>query len=86
MLEALSPARVISDLRAPLVLVHGREDPAVPFTESLRLGAAARATGRPVRMAIVGAVAHVEVGRLAELGDLARLWAAFYAFRRDAER
>jgi dipeptidyl aminopeptidase/acylaminoacyl peptidase len=86
LLEALSPARVISDLRAPLVLVHGREDPAVPFTESLRLAAAARATGRPVRMAIVGAVAHVEAGRLAELGDLARLWAAFYAFRRDAER
>jgi len=25
-------------------------------------------------------------GRLAELGDLARLWAAFFAFRRDAER
>jgi len=34
----------------------------------------------------VGAVAHVEAGRLAELGDLARLWAAFFAFRRDAER
>ena len=86
LLEALSPARVVSGLRAPLVLVHGREDPAVPFTESLRLAAAARAAGRPVRVAIVGAVAHVEAGRLAELGDLARLWAAFFAFRRDAER
>ncbi|HEY7038644.1 MAG TPA: hypothetical protein VID28_07330 [Methylomirabilota bacterium] len=86
LLEALSPERVVSGLRAPLVLVHGREDPAVPFTESLRLAAAARAAGRPVRVAIVGAVAHVEARPLAELGDLARLWAAFYAFRRDAER
>ncbi len=86
MLEALSPARVLSGLRAPLVLVHGREDPAVPFTESLRLAAAAHAAGRPVRVAIVGAVAHVEAGRLAGLGELARLWAAFYSFRRDAER
>ena len=85
LLEALSPARVVSGLRAPLVLVHGREDPAVPFTESLRLAAATRAAGRPVRVAIVGAVAHVESGRLAGLGDLWRLWAAFYAFRRTAE-
>ena len=85
LLDALSPARVVSALRAPLVLVHGREDPAVPFTESLRLAAAARAAGRPVRVAIVGAVAHVEAGRLGGLVDLARLWAAFYAFRRAAE-
>jgi dienelactone hydrolase len=85
LLEALSPARVVPGVRAPLVLVHGREDPAVPFTESLRLAAAARAAGRPVRVAIVGAVAHVESGRLAGLGDLWRLWAAFYAFRRAAE-
>jgi dienelactone hydrolase len=84
-LEALSPARVVASLRAPLVLVHGREDPAVPFTESLRLAAAARAAGRPVRVAIVGSVAHVESGRLAGLGDLWRLWAAFYAFRRAAD-
>jgi dienelactone hydrolase len=86
LLEALSPERVVPGLRAPLILVHGREDPAVPFTETLRLAAAARAAGRPVRVAIVGAVAHVEAGRLAELGDLARLWAGLFVFRRDAER
>jgi dienelactone hydrolase len=85
LLEALSPARVVAGLHAPLVLVHGREDPAVPFPESLRLAAAARRAGRPVRVAIVGAVAHVESGRLAGLGDLWRLWAAFYAFRRTAD-
>jgi fermentation-respiration switch protein FrsA (DUF1100 family) len=85
LLDALSPARVVSGLRAPLVLVHGRQDPAVPYTESLRLAAAARAAGHPARVAIVGAVAHVEAAGLAGLVDLARLWAAFYAFRRAAE-
>ncbi|HEU5319301.1 MAG TPA: hypothetical protein VFX28_00770, partial [Methylomirabilota bacterium] len=40
LLEALSPLRVAPGLKAPLVLVHGRDDPAVPYTESLRLAAA----------------------------------------------
>jgi dienelactone hydrolase len=82
LLEALSPGRAIGGLRAPLFLIHGRQDPAVPFTESRRLATAARAAGRPVRVAIVGAVSHVEAGRIAGFADLARLWAAFYAFRR----
>ena len=83
LLDALSPGRIVGGLRAPLFLIHGRQDPAVPFTESRRLAAAARAAGRPVRVAIVGAVSHVEAGsRAAGLADLARLWAALYAFRR----
>jgi fermentation-respiration switch protein FrsA (DUF1100 family) len=85
LLDALSPGRTLGGLRAPLFLVHGRQDPAVPFTESLRLDAAARAAGRPVRAAIVGAVGHVEVDRRAGLADLLRLWATFYAFRLTAQ-
>lgn len=85
LLDALSPGPRIGSLRAPLFLIHGRHDPAVPFTESLRLDAAARAAGRPVRTAIVGAVGHVEAGARAGLTDLVRLWATFYAFRRTAE-
>lgn len=85
LLEALSPGRTIGSLRAPLFLIHGRQDPAVPFTESLRLDAAARAAGRPVRTAIVGAVGHVEADLRAGLLDLLRLWTTFYAFRRAAE-
>lgn len=85
LLTALSPDRTLAGLRAPLFLIHGREDPAVPFTESLRLEAAARAAGRPVRVAIVGTVGHVEAGLGTGLADLLRLWAAFYAFRRAAE-
>jgi fermentation-respiration switch protein FrsA (DUF1100 family) len=85
LLEALSPGPTIGRLRAPLFLIHGRQDPAVPFTESLRLDAAARAAGRPVRTAIVGAIGHVEADLRAGLADLLRLWTTFYAFRRAAE-
>ncbi len=85
LLDALSPDRVLGAVQAPLFLIHGRQDPAVPFTESRRLATAARAAGRPVRLAIVGAVTHVEAGRRAAgLADLARRWAVFYAFRRAA--
>jgi fermentation-respiration switch protein FrsA (DUF1100 family) len=86
LLDALSPDASIGRLQAPLFLVHGRQDPAVPFTESLRLAAAARSAGRPVRTAIVGAVGHVEGGLRTGLADLWRLWGALYAFRRAAER
>jgi fermentation-respiration switch protein FrsA (DUF1100 family) len=85
LLDALSPGRVLGGLHAPLFLIHGRQDPAVPFTESLRLRTAALAVGRPVRAAIVGAVGHVEAGSHAGgLADLVRLWAIFYAFQRTA--
>jgi pimeloyl-ACP methyl ester carboxylesterase len=84
LLAALSPERSITSLEAPLFLIHGRQDPAVPFTESLRLEAAAHAAGRPVRTAIVGVVDHVEARLRTGLPDLLRLWATFYAFRRAA--
>lgn len=60
LLVALSPERAVARLNARLVLVHGRADPAVPFTESLRLAAAARRAGVPSRLAVVGVVEHVE--------------------------
>ena len=77
LLTQLSPERVVRDVGAPILLVHGRDDPAVPYTESLRLAAARPARTRVV---IVGAIGHVE-GRtaLAELADLARLLGAVYA-------
>jgi dipeptidyl aminopeptidase/acylaminoacyl peptidase len=81
LLAALSPARVVGRIHAPLFLTHGRDDPAVPFTESLRLERVARAAGIQVKTVIVGSLAHVEPERRAGPRDLARLWAAFYAFR-----
>jgi fermentation-respiration switch protein FrsA (DUF1100 family) len=72
-LDAVSPERVVDRIRARLLIVHGREDPLVPFAESLRLAEAARAL-HP-RVAIVGALAHVEgTPGGSRLGDLWRLW------------
>lgn len=80
LLDALSPENQVSSLRAPLFLVHGRDDPAVPVSESVRLAAAAARAGRPAHLVVVGAVGHVEPGAAGRLVDLARLGAAFYAF------
>jgi pimeloyl-ACP methyl ester carboxylesterase len=81
LLAGLSPEQAVARIRAPLFLIHGRDDPAVPFTESLRLERAARAAGRQVRTVIVGSLVHVEPENRAGPLDLARLWAGFYAFR-----
>src|SRR4029453_15441303 len=48
LLARLSPERVAGQIRARLVLVHGVDDPSVPYTESLRLAAA-----RPQRTRVV---------------------------------
>ncbi len=80
LLADLSPETRIARLRAPLFLIHGRDDPAVPFTESLRLERAARTSGQRVDTAIIGSVGHVEPEHRAGPRDLVRLWAAFYAF------
>ncbi len=59
LLARLSPERLVARIPARLLLVHGRRDPAVPFTETLRLAEAARGkTG--TRVVVVGVVAHVE--------------------------
>ncbi len=79
MLEALSPARALPGLRARLLLVHGRDDRAVPYTESLRLSDA-RPEG--TTLAVVGVVGHVEGESprawLAALRDFFRLWRVTY--------
>ena len=78
-LDAFSPVSVARDIRARLILVHGRTDRAVPYTESLRLAAA-----RPERttVALVGVMDHVEGGGGAgwqELRDFVALWRLMYA-------
>jgi pimeloyl-ACP methyl ester carboxylesterase len=64
LLARLSPERVATEIHARLVLVHGVDDRAVPYTESLRLAAA-----RPddTRVVLVHLVEHVE-------GTRARIW------------
>jgi pimeloyl-ACP methyl ester carboxylesterase len=72
----LSPEQTVAGIRAPIVLVHGRTDPAVPYSESLRLAAA-----RPsrTRVVLVGAIGHVEgAAGLGGLADLVRLLGVVY--------
>jgi pimeloyl-ACP methyl ester carboxylesterase len=71
-LDALSPELAVGRLRARLLIVHGRDDPAVPFSESLRLAAAAREKAH--RVVIIGGITHVEGGALRRGGDLGQLW------------
>ncbi|MGH7267950.1 MAG: alpha/beta hydrolase family protein, partial [Candidatus Rokuibacteriota bacterium] len=78
LLDAVSPIHVVARLRPRLLLVHGRDDPAVPYTESQRLAAAAD-PARP-RLVLVDLVAHVE-GRTAawrQAWDVLKLWTAVY--------
>jgi fermentation-respiration switch protein FrsA (DUF1100 family) len=77
LLEALSPARHLGRTRARLLVVHGKEDPAIPFTESLRLAAAAPGRSRLVLVDLIG---HVEGQAPAwhRLVDLMRLWSVCY--------
>ena len=46
--ERISPLRGISALRSPLFVLHGINDPRVPFSEAQQLVEGARATGQPV--------------------------------------
>ena len=78
LLDALSPARHAQRLRGRLVLVHGRDDPAIPYTESLRLAAAADPWR--TRLVLVDLLAHVEGHTPAwrQLLDVMRLWGTVY--------
>jgi pimeloyl-ACP methyl ester carboxylesterase len=81
LLDRLSPTRAIRDVRARVVLVHGYDDPAVPYTESLRLAAARPARTRLVLLHTVG---HVEAapGPLSRaVRDGIRLLLVFHALR-----
>jgi pimeloyl-ACP methyl ester carboxylesterase len=83
LLDTLSPEHVARDIQARLVLVHGRSDPAVPYTETLRLAAA-----RPerTRVVLVGVVRHVEgnpATRWKNARDLVALWSVVYLLVRS---
>ncbi len=46
--ERIAPARRIGGLRSALLLIHGKNDPRVPFSETVQVVEKARATGWPV--------------------------------------
>ncbi len=65
----------LSPLSAMLILVHGRDDAIIPYSESMALAAAA--PEERVRLCIVDNLAHVDLGP-GDLGDAVRLLAATY--------
>lgn len=56
----LSPSRVLGKLQAHLIIIHGLQDDFIPYTESLRLAAAAPMKNR-VHLALTRLITHVDV-------------------------
>jgi pimeloyl-ACP methyl ester carboxylesterase len=77
LLETLSPVRVAPQITAPLVLVHGRDDAVVPYTESLRLAAARPAGTTLVLVDVLGHVGAAAAGG-PDWGAVAALWKVAY--------
>ena len=47
-IEAVSPARIAGQAGAPVLLIHGRDDTVVPFSQSTRMRDALNRAGKPV--------------------------------------
>jgi dipeptidyl aminopeptidase/acylaminoacyl peptidase len=57
-LEAASPLNRISELRAPLFIIHGANDPRVPLSEAEQVAAAVRANGADCELLVYGDEGH----------------------------
>jgi fermentation-respiration switch protein FrsA (DUF1100 family) len=77
LLDVLSPARHLGRTSPRLLLVHGKNDPAIPFTESMRLAAAVRGRARVVIVELIGHV-EGEAPGWRRLADVIRLWSVCY--------
>ncbi len=75
--------RDLTGLAANLILIHGRDDTIIPFTESVALAAAAP----PDRASLflVDGLAHVDL-RPAGLSDTLTLWRAVYRLLEERDR
>jgi pimeloyl-ACP methyl ester carboxylesterase len=79
-LDGLSLARLdLSKLRAELVLIHGRDDSIIPYTESVALARAVPAG--QAHLALLDNLAHADLGP-GGLMDAVRMWRAAYALMR----
>src|SRR2546427_3347917 len=74
-LDSLSPSLHINGLRAPLILIHGINDPAIPVQQSIELAKAARANGLASSLTLLRMYGHVHP-ILPELGAMSLF--AFY--------
>ena len=74
----------MADLKAKLILIHGRDDDLIPYSESMALAAAAG--DKKAELFVIRSLAHVELTS-GGIGDLWKLWRASYLllFERDAK-
>ncbi len=83
-IEALDVSRRdLSRLRARLILVHGRDDAIIPWTESAALARAA--PHGLAELYLVDNLAHVELQK-GDLGDTVTLWEAAYRLLEERDR
>jgi dipeptidyl aminopeptidase/acylaminoacyl peptidase len=62
-LESISPIRHAGQIRAPLLVIHGRNDPRVPVSEAEQITATLRELGRPVELLVFDNEGHGIVRR-----------------------
>jgi pimeloyl-ACP methyl ester carboxylesterase len=69
-------------LPGPLIIVHGRDDAVIPYTESVKL---AEAVGTRAELFVVDHFAHVDAGAI-DFGDSLRLWNAAIRVLEERDR
>jgi dipeptidyl aminopeptidase/acylaminoacyl peptidase len=57
-LQATSPARLVSNVRAPILLIHGDKDTVVPIEQSQVMADAIKAAGKPVEFVTLAGENH----------------------------
>ena len=58
-LDALSPSRIVHQIHAPLILVHGINDPVIPAEQTVKLADAARKNGLECSLTLLRMYGHV---------------------------
>jgi pimeloyl-ACP methyl ester carboxylesterase len=58
-LDALSPSFFVDRIKAPLILIHGINDPVIPAQQSIEFAEAARAKGLDYRLTLLRMYGHV---------------------------
>jgi dipeptidyl aminopeptidase/acylaminoacyl peptidase len=56
--DQVSPVRLASRADAPILLIHGKDDTVVPFSQSQAMAAALKAAGKPVELVVMPSEDH----------------------------
>jgi hypothetical protein len=70
LLTQLSPLSVLGQMRAPIHLLHDRNDPSIPFTQALEFAAALGRLHHPYDLAAYSIFSHVQVASNLDLAQL----------------